>query len=249
MYQEILEAIGLSQNEAKIYEGLLDIGHGSVPEISLKIGVHKRNIYDIIPKLLQKGIIYQIAESKDKKYAPTQPDRLSDLIWEKETKLKSILPALNRKYKQNKIKEAVYIYHGPEGWKNYMRDILKVGKDFYCIGAKGAWMDERNQYFFPEFIKEAKQKNIKMHHLFDIEVKEKNLPILKYVGKDYKFFPKGYSTPSSVDIFGDYVNIISGIKLGGIEEQNYLAVIYNPKIAEAFRTWFKFMWDFCPHAK
>ena|ERR1051326_67193 len=246
MYNEILQDLGLSPNEAKIYEGLLEIGKASVPQISLQIGVHKRNVYDIIPKLLKRGLIFQVPDSKETKYAPIEPSKLADLIWEKEMKLNSILPALNKKFKRALPEDAVYVYRGPEGWKNYMRDILRVGQDFYCIGAKGAWMDERNKYFFPQFIKEAKKKNIKMHHLFDHEVKEKSLPILKYVGKDYKFLPKGYSAPSSIDIFGDYVNIVSGIKLGGLEEEHYLTVIYDRSIADAFRLWFKFMYDFCP---
>ena len=102
-----------------------------------------------------------------------------------------------------------------KGGRNYLRDIVRVGEDFYCIGGKGAWMDEKVMDYFPQFVKEAEKKKIKYHHLFDYEVKETGHDITKYVGEHYKFFPKEFSAPASIDIFGDRVNIVSDIHLGG----------------------------------
>lgn len=246
MYGEILENLGLYKNESRIYEALLTEGESSVSVIAAKAKVNRRNVYDTLNRLIEKGLVFEILEKKENKYKAVDPKKLLELIKEKETALQNILPGLEKLYAKTPHKEEVYVYRGPEAWKNYMRDILRIGEDFYCIGAKGAWLDKRNEHFFPEFIKEAQRKKIQMHHLFDYEVKEKNLNILKYVGSNYKFLPKGYSTPASVDIFGNYVNIVSGIKLGGMSENQSLTVIVNPSIASAFKLWFKFMWDFCP---
>ena len=189
MFKEILEELGLSPNEAKIYEGLLEIGQSSVPEIAVKIGVHKRNIYDIIPKLLRKGLIYQIADTKENRYAPLEPSKLSELLKEKETKLQNILPALNKQYKKNATREAVYIYKGVEGFKNYLRDILEVGEDVFFIGAKGGWFDKELQTYIKNFLAQAKKKEIKYYHIFDAEVKKSAPELLKSLGKPYKFLP------------------------------------------------------------
>ena len=116
----------------------------------------------------------------------------------------------------------------------------------HFIGAKGAWLDARVEHFFPEFVKEIEKKDMKFHHLFDWEIKEQNHEILQYVGKEYKFLPKGYSAPGAIDIFGDQVNILSNIHVGGFDEEFSFTVIVNKQIADAFRIWFKFMWDFCP---
>jgi hypothetical protein len=126
---------------------------------------------------------------------------------------------------------------------------LRIGKPVHFIGAKGGWLDERVKNFFPFFIKEAKKQNIEFQHLFDHEVKKDCPAILEHVGSNYKFLPKGYSAPASIDFFGDHVNIISGIKLGHMNDDFSLTVIVNSAIAEAFRTWFRFMWDFCPKEK
>jgi len=245
MYQTILEELGLSQNEAKIYAGLIEIGTSSVPQISLKIGVHKRNIYDIIPRLLQKGLIYQIAETKENTYAAVEPNKLADLIWEKESRLNSILPALNKQFKKTTTNEAVYIYKGVEGFKNYLRDIIKTGEDVYFIGAKGGWFDKELQTFIHKFLKEAKAKKIKYYHIFDSSIKDQAPELLPLLGKPYKFLPKKYSTTGAIDIFGDHVVTFSGLSVKDINDDLTLIVMVNKELADCYRTWFQFIWDHC----
>lgn len=249
MYREILEELGLSPNEAKMYEGLLEIGEASVPKLAIKISVHKRNVYDIIPKLLRKGLIYQVTDSKENTYAPIAPNKLSDLIWEKESKLNSILPALNQQFKKVSTKEAVYVYKGAEGFKNYLRNILEVGDDVYFIGAKGGWFDANLQTYIKKFLKRAEEKKIKYAHIFDAEVKKFAPDLLKALGKPHRFLPQKYSTTGAIDIFGDHVVTFSGLTLKTITEDVTLNVIVNKELADCYRTWFKFIWDHCPVEK
>ena len=243
MYREIFEEIGLSPNEAKIYEALLNLGIASAPEIASQTGVHKRNIYDTLPRLLKKGLIYSIAESREARYGLVEPSKLNDLIWEKDSRLKSIMPSIQAKFKQHPARETVYIYKGVEGFKNYLRDILKVGKDVYFIGAKGGWFDKNLQTFIKRFLNEAKKKKIKYHHIFDAEVKNMAPDILEAVGKPYRFMPSKYSTTGAIDIFGDRVVTFSGLSLKNISDDVTLVVIVNQELADCYRTWFKFIWD------
>lgn len=246
MYTELFQQLGLAKNEARIYETLLMEGESPVGKISTKSKVHRRNVYDTLHRLIEKGLVFEILQRNENHYQAVDPRKLMELIQEKESMLSKVMPSLDGLFKDTPRKEEVYIYRGPEGWKNYMRDMLRIGKDAYFIGAKGAWLDHRVKHFFPQFIKEAKRKNIHFMHLFDYEVKKECPEILQYVGENYKFLPKGYSAPAAVDIFGDHVNIISGIQLGGLVEEFSLTVIVNQSIADAFRIWFTMMWDFCP---
>ena len=245
MYLEVLEELGLSPNEAKIYEALIDIGAASVPQISVKTGVHKRNIYDTIPRLLKKGLIYQIAESKENKYDAMEPKKLVDLIWEKESRLNDILPGLNEQFKKTATNEAVYIYKGVEGFKNYLRDIIRVGEDVYFIGAKGGWFDAELQTYIKKFLKKAKEKHLKYYHIFDSQVKNLAPEILPLLGKPYKFLPPKYATAGAIDIFGDHIVTFSGLGLKTINDDVTLVVIINKELADCYRTWFKFIWDHC----
>lgn len=246
MYTESFQKLGLSLNEARIYEALLRYGELTVGEIATKSKVNRRNVYDSMQRLLEKGLVFEIHEARESRYQCVEPEKLRELILEKEQLLLEILPSLNELYNTTPANNAVYVYRGIEGWRNYMRDILRVGEDFYCIGAKGAWWEERLKHFTPTFLKEAKRKKINYYHLFDHEVQNSGHEVLKNVGKNYKFLPKGYSTPSSIDFFGDRVNISSKLHVGGVTEDMLITVIVNKVIADSFRTWFKFMWDFCP---
>jgi len=197
--------------------------------------------------LIEKGVVFEVLSYKENLYQAVDPHKFLEFIEEKRTALERAMPHLQSLYKSTPRKNEVYVYRGPEGWKNYMRDILRIEEDFYCIGAKGAWLDERVQHFFPQFQNEMIKKKITSYHLFDHEVKSECPEILKHVGKHYKFLPKEYSSPASIDIFGDHVNILSDIHIGRMGEEFSFHVIVNEQIADAFRTWFRLMYDFCPN--
>jgi len=249
MYTELFQELGLSKNEAEIYETLLEQGELPVGRLSTKSKVHRRNVYDVLERLVEKGLVFEIVEQKENRYQAVDPKKLAELIQEKGEMLSKDLPNLQKLYKNTPHEEEVFVYRGAEGWKNYMRDMLQIADTAYFIGAKGAWLDARVKHFYPKFIKEAQKKQIKFYHLFDHEVKTTCPEILPKIGKYYKFLPKEYSTKAAIDIFGNHVNIISGVHLGGLDESFSLTIIVNETIANAFRVWFQFMWQMCPSVK
>lgn len=249
MYLDIFQQIGLSKNESRIYETLLREGESSVGHISTKSEVYRRNVYDSLNRLVEKGLVFEIVSTKENHYQAVDPKKLMDLINEKRDVLDSVLPGLEILYKENPSEHSVLTYKGKEGWKNYMRDMLRIGEPVYVLGGKGGWLDERVKNFFPYFIKEAGKQNLEFFHLFDHEVKSSVPEILKYVGKNYKFLPKKYSTVSSVDVFGDHVNIVTEIHMGQLSEEVVFSVIVNKNVADSFRTWFQLIWDLLPDQK
>lgn len=249
MYSDVLQEVGLVKNEARIYETLLKEGQSPVGRIASKSGVHRRNVYDTLNRLMEKGLVFEIVDTKENSYQAVDPHKLADILDEKRGILNDVMPELSTLYKTQPAEHAMYTYRGAEGWKNYMMDILKVGEPAYFIGAKGAWLDERVKDFFPTFIKEAEKKNLEYFHLFDHRVEMEAPEILEYVGKHYKFLPKEYETPSSIDLFGDRVNILTELHMGRMAEDIVFSVIVNQNVADSFRTWFKLMWNLLPERK
>ena len=245
MYEEILRDIGLSPNEARIYESLLQIGESSVQKIANKSGIHRRNIYDTLSKLIGKGLACEVYIKGEKNFKAINPRRLLELLKEKEDKINNVLPQMQAKYEAVEEKEEAYLYRGIEGFKSYLQDILKSRETVYFIGAKAFWLDERLKHFLPRFQRERKKLGIKFMHLFDYEVKEQKPEILKLVGKPYKFMPKEYSSPTAVDIFGDYVVTFVGVKPGELYHEPLMFVMKSRKLADGYRKFFKFMWNNC----
>ena len=246
MHTHELQELGLSKNEARIYETLLREGECAVGNLAVKSHVHRRNVYDSLKGLIGFGLVFEIPGRNENTYSAVEPGSLLDIVETRKNMLQEVMPELQDLYTASSQKHQVYIYRGAEGWKNYMRDMLRLGEDAYFIAAKGGWLDERVKNFFPYFIEEARRKKMRFYHLFDYEVKEEVPEILPYVGKDYRFLPKGYSTQGAVDIFGDHVNLLSSVRFGTHPEEISFTVVVNTHIAEAFRTWFRFMWEICP---
>lgn len=244
MYQEIFEHLGLSPNEAKIYEALVERGESSISDIAVVAKVHRRNAYDAIERLIEKGLCFQIFSSTENKYNAVDPDKLLELVSEKRERLEAVLPELKKKFGARIAPEEAYIYRGLEGQKNIWRDVLRVGKDSYFIGAKGGWFDPRLETARVAFFKEANRKNINFIQLFDHTLKAGHPEFpKKFPGKlSYRFLPEKYSTNSGIHIFGDYVVTYTGIAFEKIDENGVFFVIHSKNLAVSYRTWFEYMW-------
>ena len=245
MYEELLRELGLSVNESRVYEALLELGEASVQAISLKSNVHRRNVYDSVFRLIEKGLASEVFVNGEKNFKSVNPRRLMELLKEKEEKVSLVLSEMQAKYRAIEKPDESYFYRGIEGVKNYLNDILKTKETVYFIGAKAFWLDERLKFYLPHFQREREKLGIKLMHLFDYEVKKNKPEILKAVGKPYKFLPSKYSSPTSIDIFGDYVVTFVGVKVGQLAEEPLQFVMKSRKLAEGYRKFFEFMWDNC----
>jgi len=250
MYTEIFEQIGMSPNEAKIYETLLSAGEVGVSEISLKANVHRRNVYDALNRLIEKGLVFRIFQKGEHQFRAVTPNKLAEVLEEKEKKLSDILPDLNKLYQSTPLEEAAYIYKGIEGYKNYRRDLVRIAEDTYFLGAKAMWMTPGiDRQYLEDFKAAMKRKQKKHFTLYDYRVKEQIPQAVKEVGGEYKFLPKKYSAPGMTDIFGDYIVSFTSAGVGRVGEDVTIFVMQHPQLAETYRTWFKLIWDFCPAEK
>lgn len=242
----IYESLGLSPNEAKIYEALVEHGESGISDIAVFSKIHRRNAYDAIARLISKGLCFEIISQKENKYNAVDPGKLTELLVEKQNSLQKILPELKKKFQQRLAPEEAYIYRGIEGQKNIWRDMLRVEEDSFFVGAKGGWFDPRLDPARDAFFKEVNRKKIEIINLFDHEVKIKLPELVKnYPAKNfqYRFLPKEYSTTSGIGIYGEYVTTYTGMSLGKLAEEVVFFVIRSKNLAESYRTWFWYMWE------
>ena len=240
----ILHELGFSPNEAKIYETLLDLKEAGPGKISSQAKVHRRNVYDALNRLIDKGLVFSVIDKGESVYSAVDPDKLLELVKEKEAGLNALLPELKKRYENKKPLQEAYIYRGIEGFKNYMRDVLRVGQDVYVIGAKLSWLDPRIINYTEKVVKEMARKKINFHILYDALAKDDGQDYSLF-GKDCRFLPKEYQTNSTINIFGDYVINYTGLAFKKIDDAGTLFIIRDENLADSYRKWFKFMWNNC----
>lgn len=245
-YVETLQEIGLSLNEARIYEALLELGESSVSTVATRTSIHRRNVYDAVNRLVDKGLISPIISAKESRYVAVEPEKLLEIVDEKRTKLQNVLPELRKLFLEKKAKEGVFIFKGVEGFSNVARDILRVGGTIYTIGGKKVWLDPLpyNDPKIDSWWREMKKRGMKSLSLIDATVKAdyKRGPRISDV--EYRFLPKEYSSPAAIDIYGDRVVIYLGA-LDTINESMVMFFIVSKALAESYKKWFQFMWDRC----
>lgn len=240
-----LNKIGLTKSEAQIYLAIIELGKTNISSIAKATSINRRNIYDSISTLLDKGLIFQIVGEKEGVYAGVEPEKLIELIQSKEIALDKIMPELDNIYQTERVKEEAVVYKGVDGFKSYLQDILNEGQDVYCLGAKGGWSYEGLGDFADWFEAERIRKKIKVFNLFDQSMKEKittQKPMYNMLSEQ-RFLQKEYSTNSAVDVFGDQVVTFTGLAPEKFDDDVTLFVMLSKDLAESWRTWFKFLWD------
>ncbi len=249
MHEETLMGLGLSLNEARVYESMLSLGEVNVNTISIKSKVHRRNVYDSLNKLMERGLVTQFVLAGEKNFCATDPRRLTTILKDKQDKLDNTLLDLTKKFLGIKQEEQALIYRGIQGYKNYLQDILDVKEDIFAIGAKGGWYDPRLETYRLRFYKELKRLKLNAYHLFDHEMRDhvkKDVvsPVKEHLSQS-RFLPPEASTNSAIDFFGDRIVMYTGLDVHHVDDNVVVFVLISKQLAESMRKWFWVMWSAC----
>ncbi|MBS3057990.1 MAG: hypothetical protein J4478_01145 [Candidatus Diapherotrites archaeon] len=232
---ELLTEIGLTQNEAKTYLALIELRSASAKQISEKSGIHKRNVYESLEKLMKKGLVASGIVSRSRHFEAANPEQLLSYLEEKEAKVKNLLLELKSKYLPEPANDEALIFRGINGIKAILQDMLKVKNDLYLIGSKGYWKTlPELKFFFPQFENKRIKLGLKIKQIYDHELRNKR--ITKFKLGECKFFPPQYSTPIHIWIYGNRV-----ISLFYADNPTAF-MIKSQKIANGYKKYFNFMW-------
>jgi len=232
-FKEQLEEAGLTGNEAKIYETLLEIGPKPAGTISRKTGLHRRVIYDAMERLIEKGLIGYIVENNKKIFQASNPQRILEIIKDKQHSIEKILPQMMNLFQQEKEKpkQETNFYKGINGLKSVFEDQLAEGKEILIVGASTLAYELLNIYFH-WFDKRRVEKRIKTKIIFNQTEKKLKIPL-----SEIRYLPEKYSSELAINIYGDKVAIILWKK-----EKPIAILIKDQEIADGYRKHFELMW-------
>ncbi len=233
--REQIKQAGLTENEAKVYEALLEMGARPAGIISRKTGLHRRVVYDVTDRLIKKGLLGYIVENGRKMFSASNPERFIEIIDKEKQQIQEILPLMLAEYNQAKDKqrEDTLFFRGKEGLKSVFEDQLSEGKEILILGGSHLAY-EILEYYFVWFDKKRVKQQIKTRILFDGELKNKNIRVPL---AEIKYLPEKYSSPLAINIYGEKVAIILWSK-----ENPFAIVIKNKEISEGYRKHFEMMW-------
>lgn len=249
-----LQKIGLSSGETKVYGAVLELGISTLGKIQEKTGIERRNIYDILNKLIEKGLISYTTEKGKKTFQATHPSKIFSLLDEKKkaveevkSEIKPHLAELEELYNQSKAVPSAEIFRGAEAIKALLEEVLEH-KESYWMGGNSfenfsAPKSLQEWWFHNWMARRAEQKHLMYdlvsHGTFIKEINGLEPDNIKSHKKLYykcNDLPKGMFVPMVIIIFG---NKVAQVQWG---EQPFAFVIESKKIQESFMIYFKHFW-------
>src|SRR3989338_3484937 len=108
--EKALIALGLTETESKVYLALLKRGSSLAGKVTKETGLHRRTVYDTIERLIEKGLASYIVTNNQRYFEAIDPERLMQILKEKESILLSHLPELKGLYKSTKEKKETLFF-------------------------------------------------------------------------------------------------------------------------------------------
>jgi HTH-type transcriptional regulator, sugar sensing transcriptional regulator len=245
--QAILENIGFTKGEIKVYFALLELGNTSSGPIITKSQVSRSKVYEILEKLKQKGLVTEVIKENIKYFQAASPRRIQDYIKNKEQQLKKeendykeILPQLLQKQRLQEQKQEVKVYVGFEGLKSFYNEILNqlTPKDEYLALTFGDKSINHNiSLMYRKFHQKRAEKKAKAKILCNkddkLAIKDMNFSDTPF----YEFKITDQIIPTGVAIVRDIVATVNWGKIPRV------FVIICKENADQYRKFFYNLWE------
>lgn len=249
----VLEELGFTKGEIKVYFALLDIGNTTSGPIISKSKVARSKVYEILEKLEEKGLVTESIKENTRYFQASSPKRILDYIKEKEKKLKEkennfrdLLPHLIEKQRIIPEKQEVKIYVGIEGQITFYKEMLeKLNKgDEYLVVTMGneQWNNENYNLFIKNLHQKRIEKGLHVKVLFNSSKGKFNEENSFLNNPPYfEMRQLNLNLPSSLLIVKDTVSITSW----GEKIRNF--VITCQDVADQYKLFFHDMWKQAKH--
>lgn len=239
MDKSVLTGAGLTEKEAEVYLSLVGLGSSSATEIIRKTGFHRAVVYDLLERLIEKGLVGFAIKGRKKLFEATNPARLLEIVREKENKIKTIIPQLIE-LSQFKERLDVKIYKGKEGIKTVFEDIVREKPIEWLSLGSGGETYRLLPAFLDEIHKRRVKAKIKVRGLFlnNKTALKRGEMLSKMPLTEIKYLPKSFLTPTVMNIYNQKVTLYSVTS----EKIPFIILIENKELVKSFKEYFEWLW-------
>ncbi|MFC1697206.1 TrmB family transcriptional regulator [Nanoarchaeota archaeon] len=238
MDQNILEDLGLTNAEIKVYITLLELGSNTAGPIIEKSGLQNSVVHRALITLIDKGLINYVLEGKKKLYQATDPKFFYDFIDDKKKRFDQILPELQAKQNFAKSDVSATIYKGKKGI-NVVYNLLvnSKAKEYLTFGGGEQCLNLMGDYWWSNIHRKRIANKIPARQVWDTTVKKfLKHKFMQTKMTKIKFISKGFAHFQEIAIVGDYVAISI------FTENSYSVLIRDPIVAKGYKIYFELLW-------
>jgi sugar-specific transcriptional regulator TrmB len=130
---KVLEALDFDTQEIVTYIALLELEAVSIRKVAEKTGINRGTTYEIIKRLVAKGLVSVRTSGKREYYSAESPERIYDIIRDKRKDLlqaqheaQAVIPSLLAQTARPEGRPIVRYYEDDEGVVTILRDVLQT---------------------------------------------------------------------------------------------------------------------------
>ena len=220
---------GLTKPESKLYFTLLKLKTATAREIAQATGFHRTNIYDVMEKLKEKGLVTFYKEGNANYFKAADPHNLHNYLDNQHDTINVLLPELSHLYHQKKEEIDIERFQGKQGIIAAYKDILREKKPVFAFGIS-AKLKEKIPIFREQFIQSVVKQKIPYQLIYTRRIT--TLP----KAMQQRFLQQEFISPIEVHLYG-------GKTLQIIWEPDMRAILIKSKqFTETYKKHFKLLW-------
>ena len=240
----LLEHVGFTIGEVKVYLALLELGETTTGAIIKKSKITGSKVYEILDKLIEKGLVSYILREKTKYFQSSSPRRLLDYVNKKEgeinhqkTEIEKIIPSLEQLQKFKQKGQSSQIFEGYDGIKtvfNMILENLSPNEEYYAFSLGEELRNENLMIFLQNYHTKRIKKKIRVKII--ASQKEKSLFNKLSRLKDLQVRYHKTPVPLGVFIFKDHVATFT------FKEKPTAFLIKSQQVSASYRDFFNGLW-------
>jgi len=239
--EENLASIGIEGTEARFYLAALERGQARVRQIAGKAGIGRTNAYDVLARLVHRGLVTQVPRGGDRKsyVVAEDPSRLVRMLDEQRQSVDAVLPELRSIHNASTVKPRVRFYEGVEGIKHVLDDtltcrskrllgMLSMG-DLFNVPGRGAMQD---------YVQRRIRARVALKVLRSREKDVGDIwPTRREDLRELRYTPSGIVFDMTMYIYDETVSIISS------RRENFGMTIQSSELARMQEHLFMVLWQ------
>ncbi len=200
---QVLEKIGLTENEAKVYYAAISLGPSPILALSRSAGVKRTTVYSVVESLKMKGLMGEEHKGLKTIFVATSPERLEDVLDERKKVLAKHMGDFTTIFNLRAGEGTLRYYESLEAVKGVYDDILKDIRphDYYLVIGDVERFLELDQKFFGGFLERRSKMDIEMRLLYSDSEKARYFKkFARNFNQQSKILPEGTKLTTSLVI-------------------------------------------------
>lgn len=244
MNVDLFRKIGLTEGEIKVYIALLKLGETTIGPIGKESKVSKSKLYDILDKLVDRGLAGHVVKNNVRHFAANDPrmileylDRKASDIKDTKKEVERLLPTLAWERETLGKQKYAEVYEGFHGFKAIREELLaslKKGDELLVLGAPSI-ANEKWEAWLLDFHRRRMARGIGLKILFTSEARKYGAKRKWFPPAKVRYLPKRITSTNWIDIFNDTLLFV-------IIQEPIAIVIRDPSLAHSMRSYFSEIW-------